>query len=455
MRAIAVLSLSLLLLALEPSQASAQTLPEALAFAYKNNPALLAARAKLRATDEGLPQALAGWRPSLTVSGEGGYARRETQPASPVFGGRSELKPLTATAELSQSVYSGGRTLAQTRAAEAQILAGRAELQTAEQDVLLAAVTAYTDVIRDQAVVELTRNNEQVLQKHLEATRNRFEVGELTRTDIAQAEARLSRARADRVTAEGALAASRAAFLRAVGMAPATLTPPPPLPSLPANEGEAQSVADEGNPQLLLARSLEESARHDIRAASGALLPDVSLNASLSRNEESSIRDFTTEDARVTAKVTVPIYESGLVYSQVRQLKQISDQRRKEIDDARRQVRESVTQAWEAFGTARANIAARQAQIQASTIALEGVSQEAEVGARTVLDVLDAEQELLDAKVAFARAERDEYVAGFTLLEALGRLTVRDLALPVELYDPAENYDRVRGKWFGLDDGLD
>lgn len=434
--------------------AQAQTFQEALVQAYNRNPALAAARAGLRAVDEGVPQALSGWRPSLTAAADAGRARRETSPASQVFGGRQDLSPLSGSLNVKQPIYSGGSTLAQTEAAEADVLSGRSDLLAAEQEALREAIVAYVDVLRDTAVVDLNRNNEQVLRRQLEATRNRFEVGEITRTDVAQAEARLSRATADRITAEGALAVSRAGFGRAIGQPPGTLAKPPALNGVPETEEQAMEIALKNNPRLNAALFLEESSRHQIRAASGALLPEVSLNASISRSEESNIRDNVSNDARVTANVAIPLYEGGGTYAQVRQLRQINNQRRLQVEDARRFVREGVTRTLENMITARANLVARRAQIDASAVALEGIQQEAEVGARTVLDVLDAEQELLDARVALVRAERDEYVASAELRGALGQLTAEALALPVERYDPSENYQRVRGKWIGLDGGL-
>jgi outer membrane protein len=435
------------------ASAVAQSFTETLAAVYNNSPSLAAQRAALRAIDEGVPQALSSWRPTLSFSSE--YGWRDQTTSGPASSSDGTTHPFTNSLNLSQPLYRGGRTTAATQSAEANVLAGRAALTTAEQNVLFQGVSAYMDVVRDQAVVELNRNNEQRLRRQLEATRDRFRVGEITRTDVAQAEARLSRAISDRVSAEGNLASSRAGFRRVVGESPRQLANPPPLPPLPRNEDEAQGVAEEESPELSSALHRESAARHDIRSTSGALLPTVSLNTTLSRAEDSSSRDTTTESARVTLQLTVPLYEAGSTYSQVRQRKQIHQQRRLEVDDSRRQVREAVTRAWEALTTARASIVARRAEVAANRVALDGVQQEAEVGARTTLDVLDAEQELLDSQVALVRSQRDEYVAGFQLQSAIGRLSARRLGLPVDAYDPTENYRRVRDKWIGLDNGLD
>lgn len=433
--------------------ARAQQLNDVLAAAYSNNPTLLAARAALRATDEGVPQARSGWRPTVSLTGEAGRSFADAHPSAALTQATS-LSPATVGLSVSQPLYRGGRTEAATDTAEASVQASRQDLATTERRVLQDAVTAYMDVLRDQAVLDLTRNNEQVLRRQLDATRERFRVGEITRTDVAQAESRLSRATADRSSAEGALISSRAIYARIVGEQPGVLTQPPPLPALPTSETEALSVADQENPDLQAAQFRELAARSDVRATSGALLPTVSLNASANKGLEQSRVDAITETARATVQVSVPLYEAGGIYSQTRQKKQVHNQRRIQVDEQRRAVRQAVVQAWENLNTARSNITARKAQVQASRIALDGVQQEAEVGSRTTLDVLDAEQEYLDAQVAQVRAERDEYVAGFALLSSVGRLSARNLGLAVDLYDPAENYNRVRDLWFGTDGGL-
>lgn len=433
--------------------AAAQSLNEALSAAYNNNPTLLAARASLRATDEGVPQALSNWRPTVSVTGEVGRLNQDyrqnsaTQPDG-------VITPRTLSLTVSQPLYRGGRTESATDAAEALVLAGRQDLASTERRVLLDAVTAYMDVVQNQAVLDLNRNNEEVLRRQLEATRERFRVGEITRTDVAQAESRLSRATADRISAEGALISSRAVLARVMGETPRTLTPPPPLPQLPGNEEEALAIAYDDNPDLLGARFREVAAKHDVRTISGALLPTVSLNGTATKADETTTSHVDYESGKIALSVTMPLYEAGSTYSQTRQRKQTHNQRRIQVEEQRRSVRQSVTQAWENLTTARSNIVARTAQVDAARIALEGVQQEAEVGSRTTLDVLDQEQEYLDARVAEVRARRDEYVAGYTLLSAVGRLGARQLALPVEFYDPETNYKRVRDKWFGTDGGL-
>lgn len=431
----------------------AQSLGEVFSAAYNNNPTLLAARAALRATDEGVPQALSGWRPTVSVTGEYGRQRQEYDPAS-ASNPNANLNPQTTSLTVSQPLYRGGRTEAATDSAEALVLAGRQDLAATERRVLLDAVTAYMDVVQNQAVLDLNRNNEEVLRRQFDAVRERFRVGEITRTDVAQSESRLSRATADRISAEGALVSSRAVLARIIGEMPRTLTTPPPLPQLPASETEALAIAYDENPDLQGARFREVAAKYDVRAVSGGLLPSVSLNGSLTKADETTRANLEAESAKIALQLTMPLYEGGQIYSQTRQRKQTHNQRRIQVEEQRRSVRQSVVQAWENLATARSNITARRSQVDASRIALEGVQQEAEVGSRTVLDVLDQEQEYLDARVAEVRARRDEYVAGFTLVSSVGRLNARQLSLPVDYYDPETNYQRVRDKWFGTDGGL-
>lgn len=443
--------------ALAPFGTAAQTLQEALAHAYNNSPTLLGRRAELRATDEGVSQAMAGWRPTVTYNADISRQFRHTMPE-----GRdpnSDNSPWNQSINLSQALFRGGRTVASVNSAEANIQAGRATLVSTEQTVLQNVVQAYMDVVRDRAVIELTRNNVMVLERQLQAARDRFSVGEVTRTDVAQAEARLAAAIARRTQAEGSLTSSRAVFERTVGFVPDQIQPPPALPPLPTDVNQAWQIAMAENPDLQASIFREESARHDIDVAFGGLLPSVSLSASMSRNIDT---EFTTSNRTPRSDVrrfglnfSVPLYEAGATYSQIRQRKEIRAQRRLQIDEARNVVRQAVIQSLEGVTTARAAIEARRAQVAAAELALEGVIQEAQVGARATIEILDAEQELLDARVALVQAERDEYVAGYNILQAVGRLTARNLGLPVELYDPVEHYESVRNKWFGLGDALE
>lgn len=434
-------------------RAAAESLNEALVQAYLNNPTLRAERAGLRATDEAVPQALSGWRPTVRLSGRAGHDITDNRAA--VFGGprTQETDPTNFDLEIRQPVFRGLRTVSSTREAENRVLAGRARLASTEQSVLFQAVTAFMDVVRDQAVLELNISNERVLRRQLEATRDRFEVGELTRTDVSQAESRVSRATAQRVASEGDLASSRATYERVIGAMPGRLVQPDVALALPATLEAATASSEADNPDVIFARFTADAASQRIKVVRGELLPELNVVGRVERSKETGSPRNMSESASVTAELTVPIYQSGSVQSRVREAKQVFGQRRVQVEEARRQAIEGAIQAWESLQSARAQIRAFQSQVTATAVALEGVRQEAEVGARTVLDVLDAEQEFLDAQVNLVRAQRDEIVAQYQLLSAVGRLTARDLGLEIEIYDETEHYERVRGKWFGLGPG--
>ncbi|MEX1146776.1 MAG: TolC family outer membrane protein [Sphingomonadales bacterium] len=433
-----------------PTGAGAETLREALAAAYIGNPTIEAERAALRAQDETVSQARSGYRPS--VVGTGSIARSNNRQTSSFAGQPTEtettLTPKTAGVSLVQPVFRGFRTTNEVSQAATEVDAGRARLLAVEQDILLAAASAYLDVIRDEAILELTRNNVQVLNRQLEASRDRFRVGEITRTDVAQAEARLSGSISLRTQAEAALTASRAAYNRVVGRMPGTLSYPE-LPELPASQEAALEVALAENPGLEAARFIDRASDYAVRAAKGALLPEVSLRAEYRREWDSSEFISDVERKQIMAELRVPFYQAGVAASGVRQARQISSQRRLQVLDAERQVVEGLRNAWESLREARSRIESDEAQVRANEIALEGVRQEAAVGSRTTLDVLDAEQELLDSRVSLTTAQHNVAVASFDLLSAMGRLTARNLNLPVAIYDPARNYDRVRNKIFG------
>jgi len=433
------------IVAMRPEAAYAETLWDALVSTYLSNPELLSQRASLRALDEDVPQALAGWRPTVSFSGSAGVNRSDSSITS-----ESTLKPLSGELTVTQPLYAGGATVSGTRSAEASVEAARATLRSVEQDVLLEAVTAYMDVLRDSVRVQLTGNNVLVLERQLEASRDRFEVGEVTRTDVAQSVARLSGAIADREAAEGDLATARATYERIVGYAPGSLEPAPPLPDLPPTLEDALDISIKENPDIVSARFTATAARHDVRTSIADLLPTLDLVGDITRTDESSTKDVTTSSDSITAQVTVPLYQAGSEASEVRQAKQTRSQRQVEVETAHREVLEATRQAWETWRSATAQITALIEEVRANEIALEGVRQEAAVGSRTTLDVLDAEQELLDARVNLVVAERDEYVAGFSLISAVGRLSAQRLELPVDVYDPEENYNRVRNRWWGL-----
>ncbi len=428
--------------------ARAQTLDEAMAAAYANNPTLTAARAGLRGTDEKVPQALAKWRPTVDV--DISIGRSFTFSNTRTVDRTQARTPRGGSLTIKQPLFRGFRTVAEMRKALSDIRSARASLIGVEQTVLLSAATAYMNVVRDQAVLELNISNEQVLNRQLEATRDRFRVGEITRTDVSQAEARLAGSTADRIQAEGNLEASRAAYQNVIGAVPGNLTRPQAAGDLPVDREAAISSARELHPDVLSAIHDEESARSSVDAIVGELLPVLNLTGKMSRNFETAGNKSRVEERSVTANLEIPLYQSGSVHSRLRAAKQTAGQKRLLIDKARRDATEAAARTWESLQTDRARIESISAQIEAAEVALEGVEREAAVGSRTVLDVLDAEQELLDAKVSLVRAQRDETVAVFELKAATGQLTASRLGLPVTLYDADLHFEEVFDKWFGL-----
>jgi len=434
------------------AEARAQSLQEALAMAYANNPTLQAARAQLRAVDENVPQALAGWRPTVQMTGSYGTATGNTTNTRTGTRSNNDRDPASLTGSVSQPIFRGGRTEASTRRAENQVLAQRARLLATEQQVLQETVNSYVAVIRDQEEVRLNINNEQVLTRQLQATNERFRVGEITRTDVAQAESRLAGSRAARADAEGRLQQSRATFTRLVGQAPERLVAPQPLRQPVANARDAATLASQNNPNVVAALFDEAAARDLVDVNFSTLLPQVSLNASTFRNDNSSQPDSRSTGSSVTANLTVPIYQGGSEHAAVRQARQQAQQARQIVEDQRRAAAQSSTQAFEVLTAARAQVESVRAQIRAAEIALDGVQREAIVGSRTTLDVLNAEQELLNARVSLVRALANVITASHSLASSVGRLTARDLALPVQIYDQEAYYREVRNRWAGWGD---
>jgi len=434
-----------------PHQAHAQSQPliDALTTAYLNNPTLLSRRARLRSTDEGVPQALSNWRPDVSMSLNQGYSDVENTNGTGTS--RNQWRNSAGYSfDVTQSLFRGGRTLAATSKAENAVRAERGRLLGIEQTIFLDTISAYMDVFRDEAVLKLNISNEQVLSRQLEATRDRFQVGEITRTDVHQAEARRAKAKADRIQAEGDLEASRAAFLSVVGeSAPGGLSAPSQPAGLPETKEEAIKIASIKNPIVIAAEFDRLSALDNVDEVWGELLPDLGLTAGYSRQFEAAAEQGRIDTAKIGLNLAIPIYQQGAVYSRLREARQTVAERAFVVDEQRRVAVETATRAWEALQTAAARVASFDTQIEANVIALEGVQREASVGSRTILDVLDAEQELLNARVSHVRGRRDELVAMYEIKSALGQLTARDLALPVTLYDPREHYREVRDQWFG------
>lgn len=438
-----------LLAAAGAGQARAQTLEQALSEAYLNNPTLRQQRASLRATDENVAIQESGWRPRVQADAQAGplYGElrsrtRETQLTGPHQQSISVIQP----------VFQGFRTVAGVRQAENQVLAGRATLQVTEQGVLLDGVTTFVNVVRDQAVLELTINNEQVIRRQLESTQDRFRVGEVTRTDVSQAQARLALATAQRIAADGNLQTSRSAFQRVIGSYPGKLQQPTTSLNLPATRDESMSLAATNNPNVIAARYNERAAQANVTVTTGQMLPEVNLRGTVLREDRiGGLVNNLGESGEVTAVLTMPLYTSGSVEAQVRQAKQVQGQRLIQIEEQRNLAVEAATSAWETWVSTKAQIVSFTEQVTAQEIALDGVRQENLVGSRTVLDVLDAEQELLNARVNLVRAERDEVVARFQLFSAVGRLTARVLKLDVPYYDEKDHYEQVRDRWTGLE----
>lgn len=455
-----IASLAAALMGISATGAAAQTLTEALVAAYNTNPVLLGARAQLRAVDENVPQALAGWRPTVVLSGAAGYAEAtsRTRAVSPTtrqnFSLYSDIDrdTLNLNATITQPLYRGGRTVAQTRRAENQVYAQRARLLQTEQQVMQDAVNAYAAVIRDQELLRLNQNNVQVLSRQLQATNERFRVGEITRTDVAQAESRLAGARAQREQAEGNLQISRATFQRVIALVPTRLVPPQVLVPPVRTAQDAVATAGRNNPTVVAALFDEAAARDNIDLQFGALLPTASVQGQTFRIDNNTGRGQRISGAQVTANLSVPLYQGGAEHAAVRQARQQAQQARQVVEDAQRLAAQQARQAWEALSTARAQVRSVRSQIRAQEIALDGVQREAVVGSRTTLDVLNAEQELLNARTSLVQALANEVTASYQLAQTLGRLTARDLGLPVELYNVEAYYQAVRNRWVGTGD---
>ncbi|MGK2871382.1 MAG: TolC family outer membrane protein [Alphaproteobacteria bacterium] len=451
----AVAFTAILLSSIAAAPAHAEGLLEALTAAYQTSPVLAAQRASLRATDETVSQALSGWRPQVTVSSTyGRQSIRTEQPLSFVGANRSisndrQISPITGEIKLSQPIFRGGRTVNGVRQAEAGVMAGRELLLSTEQSVLLEAITAYMDVLRDEAVVDLNKNQIEVLSRQLQATQDRFRVGEITRTNVAQSEARLSSSVSNLTAAEATLIASKSAYEKVIGRQPSVLEPVPPFPPLPQSEEEAQAKALDSNPQLRAALEAERASDYAVKVEIGKLLPTVALEASARIANDVGAEGLEQDEAAITALLQVPLYQSGAQYAAVRQARETNSQRRLEAVQARRQVIEGVSNAWEGLRSTRARIVSDKEAVRANEIALEGVRQESDVGARTTLDALDAEQELLNARVALVRSNRNEVVAGYSLLSITGNLTASELGLAVATYDPLLHYNEVRTKLIG------
>ena len=440
------------------SVASAETLTDALALAYQTNPTLQAQRANQRVTDEGVVQAKTAFRPSL--SGSASISGAHTDLAQPVVT-RNILGQVTSSRDhgdsagsaasfsLGQTLYTGGKASANLTAAEAEVLAGREDLRSVEQSVLGNVIQSYVDVRRDQERLRIAQDNVNVLTRQLEEANARFEVGEITRTDVAQSQARLASARASLSSVQATLAGSRAAYAAVVGQNPADLAPEPSLAALlPTSVEQAFDLVDRNNPQIQAARYTEQAAAARVASAKATYRPTVSARAGLgweASEVNSAGRQYGDYDRSVSGSVTasIPLFTGGLIGSQVRAAKERENAARVAVEGAQRSALQQISTAWNNLLASRANLVSNEEQVRAAKIAFEGVRQEQQVGLRTTLDVLNAQLELANAEVALVVARRDEYVASASVLQAMGVLNVANLAPDVERYDPVKSYDKV------------
>ena len=434
--------------------AQARTLQDALAAAYSNNPSLQAARAQLRAIDENVPTALAGWRPQVIVSGTAGSAfgsqiQGATGREVTTQQGRNVV---TGSATVTQPLYRGGRTTAATNRAENQVMTQRARLIASEEQLFADCIQAYVNVISTTQILALNTNNEQVLQRQLQATNDRFRVGEITRTDVAQAEAALAGATATRQTAEGTLQTSRATYQRLIGELPDKLIEPQPLKLPTRTLEEAKALAFGNNPTVIAALFQNSADKDNFDLQYGALMPTVSLQGTGSYTQNSTQKNVKTEGGQVVASLSVPIYQGGSEYAAIRAARQTEQQSRRLVDDARRTAVQQAISAWETYQAAKSTIDSTRTQIRSNQIALEGTQREAIVGSRTTLDVLNAEQTLLNSRTTLVQNLSSLVTASYQVTAAVGRLTARDLNLQVPLYDETAYYQAVRNRWVGTGD---
>jgi outer membrane protein len=453
--------------------ANAETLEQALTNAYLINPVLNAERARLRATDEQVALAKSGLRPFISGSADTNFVNQNTDVKArrrqsvldlgslgqfPIdTGGASGATsdgvthPHGYSVQLTQPLFEGFQNLNAIRQAKSTVQAARESLRSVEQTVLLDAVTAYVNVVRDTAIVRLRENDVKVLTEQLKATKDRFDVGEVTRTDVAQAEARRSEALSTLAAAQANLKTSNAAYEQIIGHPPGNLETPPSIRHLlPSTLDDSMTLGDGENPIILAAVYQEEASLYAVQQIMGELLPVATLEAQYSKRFDPSPQVSEIETTRVTGRVDAPFYQGGGVSARVRQAKETNNQLKKEVEDARLRVHADVIANWGILQSSGPAITSAQAAVDANKIALTGVREEEKVGQRTTLDVLDAQRELLNSQIGLVTALRDRIVAEYSLDVAIGRMDAQTLGLSVPYYDPIEHYDTVKNKWFGL-----
>jgi outer membrane protein len=434
------------------ASAAAENLPEAMVRSYQTNPQLNAERARLRGTDENLPQALTGYRPQIVASlGAGLQAVRNLLPDNAVQ--TATLRPWTIGVTVSQTLFNGFKTANSVRVAELQVLSGREALRNVGQGVLLDAVTAYMNVLANKALYEAQRTNVQVLKEIQATTKKRLDAGDVTPTDTAQAEARVSRGLADLNAAEVALAISKELYAQVIGVAPSELVPASPVDRLaPTTQTAAIETTNHEHPAILGASYDVDVAQTSIKLAESILLPQVSVQASASRSvqTDTSLTTAATDQASVLGQVNVPIYDGGMAASQTRQAKEVASQSRLVLEQVRNQSRTAVVSAWVSNEGTKVALSAAESEVRAADVALQGVRREAQGGQRTTIDVLNAQQDLTNARSRQIMAQRDRVIASYTLLSAVGRLDIRTLNLNTPDYLPEVHYHQVRDAWHGL-----
>ncbi len=441
-----------------PMPALADTIEAALVRAYQNNPQLNAQRAQVRSTDENVPQALSGYRPKVALTASAGYQYTDvnsTQGGTPTQIVRTEIHganpPRSAGLTVTQTLYNGQQTANRTRAAESQVSGAREALRVLEQSVLLSAATIYMDYLRDAAIVEVQNSNVRVLEQTLKQTRDRFNVGEVTRTDVAQSEAQLAAGRTQLLTAEANLTTTRANFRRIIGNEPVSLAPGSPVDRyLPGTLPAAVDLSLIENPNVTAAMYGIDVNFLQVKIAEGALLPTVSLQAAVQQSYEQTMTTYRQFGASAIAQLSVPVYQGGAEYSLIRQSKETLAQQRLNLETTRDAARANTVTAWGQLVAGKAQVASAQAQVSASEIALNGVREEAKAGQRTTLDVLNAQQTLVNARVALVTAQHDRVVASYSVLSTIGRLSPQILNLATTTYDPSVHYQQVRDSWFGV-----
>jgi outer membrane protein len=448
----------LLLALMGPAPVLADTIEAALVRAYQNNPQLNAQRASVRSTDENVPQALSGYRPRVAVTASAGYQYTDVQTNS--GGGPNTLlrtdihganAPRSVGATVTQTLYNGQITANRTRAAESQVSGAREGLRVLEQTVLLAAATIYMDYLRDAAIVEVQRSNVRVLEQTLKQTNDRFNVGEVTRTDVAQSEAQLAAGKTQLLTADANLVTTRANFRRIIGNEPQNLAPGSPVDRfLPGTLPGAVDLGLTQNPNVTAAMFGIDISYLQTKINEGALLPTVTLQGSVQQSYEQTLTIFRSFGASAIAQLSIPVYQGGAEYALIRQSKETLAQQRLFLEQTRDQTRANVVTAWGQLVAGKAQVASAQSQVTASEIALNGVREEAKAGQRTTLDVLNAQQALVNARVALVTAQHDRVVASYSVLNNIGRLSPQVMNLATTVYDPSVHYHQVRDSWYGV-----